>query len=189
MESKQNYYRILEISTRANEEQIKLAYRRLVKIWHPDVNNNSPESQQKLKDINEAYEILSDPMARTIYNQTIYADEAPRSSSSAPKSAQQTKQEQEAKKRRENVRSVYENRGKNADVYYTEFEKILDQYKNDRCDSGFLDKVNIVLSDTKGMDPMLRAYATPLLFFIAVFWHGCDLVARGINGFFGLFQS
>ncbi|MBS4761069.1 MAG: J domain-containing protein [Clostridium sp.] len=189
MAAERNYYRILEISTQASDEQIKLAYRRLVKRWHPDLNNNSSESQQRLKEINEAYEILSDPTARTIYNQTIAADTMLHSNSTKTKSASELNKEKEEKERRDRVHSVYEKRSKEAGVYYTEFERILEQYKNDRCDSSFSDKLNIMFSDMKSQPAMLRAYAAPMIFFAAVFWHGCDLVARGINGIIALFSS
>ena len=180
MATEKNYYRILEIPTQATDEQIKLAYRRLVKKWHPDLNNNSQESQERLKEVNEAYEILSDPIARTIYNQTISADTNIRSSENL-KTETEIKKEKEQKARQDRVKNRYENRTEEANIYYTEFEKILEQYKNDRCDSGFLDKLNILFSDMQTQQPIIRIYSAPMLFFAAVFWHGCDLVARGID--------
>lgn len=180
MATEKNYYRILEIPTQATDEQIKLAYRRLVKKWHPDLNNNSLESQEKLKEVNEAYEILSDPTARTIYNQTIAANMSA-SSSERVKTETEKRQEQEQKARQDRVKNRYEKRETEAKVYYTEFERILEQYKNDRCDSGFFDKLNILFSDMKTQPGLIRAYAAPMLVFAAIFWHGCDLVSRGIE--------
>lgn len=60
-------YKILGISFDAAEEEIKSAYRKLVRIYHPDVSKN-PQNADKFKEIQEAYEILSDKEARKKYN-------------------------------------------------------------------------------------------------------------------------
>ena len=62
-----NYYKILNIQKDASSEQIKDAYRKLVKFWHPDVNPSS-SSHEKIIEINEAYEILRDQDKREVYN-------------------------------------------------------------------------------------------------------------------------
>jgi len=67
MENK-DYYKILGVSKDASEEDIKKAYRRLALQYHPD-KNKSPEAEEKFKEINEAYEVLSDPEKRRIYDQ------------------------------------------------------------------------------------------------------------------------
>jgi DnaJ-class molecular chaperone len=62
------YYEILEIDKNATKEDIKKAYRKLSLIHHPDKNGNSQESIDKIQDINEAYEVLSNPEKRMIYD-------------------------------------------------------------------------------------------------------------------------
>lgn len=173
MEVKQNYYRTLEIPTEATLEQIKLAYRRLVKRWHPDVNGNSYESQEKLKAINEAYEILSDETARYMYNETIAANTKTHSAS--------------AVKQESRVREPYKESPHHTSEYYTEFEKILNEYKGERCDSGFFDKINILYRDTASLSPFQRMYLFLPLLIGAIFWHGCDITSRGFCAIFDLF--
>lgn len=69
MKNKKDYYEILEISPTASDEVIKMAYKALVKKYHPDVyENKTQEFEKKMKDINEAYEILSNPQKRTQYD-------------------------------------------------------------------------------------------------------------------------
>ena len=50
-----DYYKILNISENSTQDEIKSAYRRLARKWHPDVAGNSNEAINKFKDINEAY--------------------------------------------------------------------------------------------------------------------------------------
>lgn len=63
-----NYYEILEIERNATQEDIKKAYRKLSLLHHPDKNLNSQESINKIQDINEAYEVLSNPENKMIYD-------------------------------------------------------------------------------------------------------------------------
>lgn len=63
-----DYYDILGISKNASLDEIKAAYRRQALKWHPD-RNKSPEAAEKFKEINKAYEVLSDPKKREIYDQ------------------------------------------------------------------------------------------------------------------------
>lgn len=62
-----DYYKILEISENASEKQVKEAYRRLAFQYHPDRNQN-PDSSTKMKAINEAYAVLSNPNKRREYD-------------------------------------------------------------------------------------------------------------------------
>lgn len=63
-----DYYRILGIDRKASEKEIKQAYRRLARQYHPDVNPSDQAAQEKFKEINEAYEVLSDPEKRRKYD-------------------------------------------------------------------------------------------------------------------------
>ena len=64
-----DYYKILELKTnRVSSEQIKNAYRLAVKKNHPDLNVKDSLAEEKIKDINEAYKILSDSIAKRKYD-------------------------------------------------------------------------------------------------------------------------
>lgn len=62
-----DYYQILGVSRNADARTIKQAYRKLARQYHPDVNAGDVEAEQKFKDINEAYTVLSDPEKRRLY--------------------------------------------------------------------------------------------------------------------------
>ena len=65
-----DYYEILEVEKGASDEELKKAYRKLAKKYHPDVNKDaSKESESKFKEVNEAYEVLSDSQKRAQYDQ------------------------------------------------------------------------------------------------------------------------
>ncbi len=64
----QNFYHILHVSTQATAKEIKAAYRRLAKMWHPDRNQGSKASEEKFKEILHAYETLSDPTKKKLYD-------------------------------------------------------------------------------------------------------------------------
>lgn len=65
-----DYYKILGVKRNADEKQIKKQYRRLAKKWHPDKNlNNKEEASKKFAEIAEAYEVLSDPEKRKVFDE------------------------------------------------------------------------------------------------------------------------
>jgi curved DNA-binding protein len=64
-----DYYRTMGVAKDATTEQINKAYRRLARKFHPDVNPNNKEAEERFKEINEAHEVLSDPEKRRRYDQ------------------------------------------------------------------------------------------------------------------------
>lgn len=69
MQNFRNYYDILGVAREATVEEIKKAFRRLARQYHPDLNPGNKEAEEKFKDINEAYEVLSDSTKRAQYDQ------------------------------------------------------------------------------------------------------------------------
>jgi curved DNA-binding protein len=64
-----DYYKTLGVSRDADKKEIRSAFRRLARQHHPDVNPGDPEAEERFKEINEAYEVLSDPEKRSKYDQ------------------------------------------------------------------------------------------------------------------------
>ena len=73
MSAKRDYYSVLGVDRQATDEEIKKAFRRLARQCHPDVNK-SPDAEAKFKEINEAYEVLSDNDKRAMYDRFGTAD-------------------------------------------------------------------------------------------------------------------
>ena len=64
-----NYYDVLGVSKSSSDKDIKQAYRKLAKKYHPDANPNDPQAEARFKEINAAYEVLGDPKKRKQYDQ------------------------------------------------------------------------------------------------------------------------
>lgn len=75
--AEKNYYDILDVSKSASADEIKSAYRKLAKKYHPDLNPNDEVAASKFKEINEAYEVLGDEQKRKNYDQFGSADGNP----------------------------------------------------------------------------------------------------------------
>ena len=69
MAAKRDLYEVLGISKTADEKAIKKAYRKLAKKYHPDMNPGDKTAEQKFKEATDAYNILSDPEKRKLYDQ------------------------------------------------------------------------------------------------------------------------
>ena len=72
MDKEKDYYQLLGVKKDSSEKDIKLAYRRLAKKYHPDLNKTDPKAKEKFIEIKNAYETLIDPIKRRIYDQSGY---------------------------------------------------------------------------------------------------------------------
>ena len=69
MAEKRDYYDVLGVSRTASDEEIRKAFRRLARKYHPDSNPGDKQAEAKFKELNEAYSVLSDPKKKQIYDQ------------------------------------------------------------------------------------------------------------------------
>ena len=63
-----DFYAVLGVPKTASEKEIRSAFRRLARQWHPDVNPGNPEAEAKFKEINAAFEVVGDPEKRKKYD-------------------------------------------------------------------------------------------------------------------------
>lgn len=84
-------YSVLRVSEDASSEEIKQAYRRLVKLWHPDLNPDDMSAEKRMQEITEAYTVLSDPAKKRKYDDQMAQKRA---------AALRAKQEQEERARK-----------------------------------------------------------------------------------------
>ena len=73
MADKRDYYEVLELQKGASDDEIKKAYRKMAKKYHPDLNPGDKEAEAKFKEVGEAYEVLSDPEKKARYDQYGFA--------------------------------------------------------------------------------------------------------------------
>ena len=77
MASKHDYYETLGVARGASEDDVRKAYRRLARKYHPDLNPGDKSSEDRFKNVQEAYDILSDSKKRQMYDQYgFYSDQA-----------------------------------------------------------------------------------------------------------------
>lgn len=72
--AQKDYYQVLGVEKNASQDEIKSAYRKLAKKYHPDLNKDNPEAAEKFKEVNQAYEVLGDEKKRQNYDQFGTAD-------------------------------------------------------------------------------------------------------------------
>lgn len=72
--NKRDYYEVLGVGRDATQDEIKKAYRKLARQYHPDVNKEDPDAETKFKEVSEAYEVLADSNSRARYDQFGHAD-------------------------------------------------------------------------------------------------------------------
>src|SRR5688572_18169508 len=77
-----NYYTLLELMPSATKDEIKKAWHEQIQVWHPDRFTHAPalhkKAEARTKQINQAYQTLSDPTARTRYDATVQPSSAPK---------------------------------------------------------------------------------------------------------------
>src|ERR1700719_383945 len=83
--TKQDYYELLGVSRKAVQKEIRQAYRKLARKYHPDLNPGDKSSEEKFKQVQEAYDVLSDTKKRQMYDQYgFYSDAGPGPAAGGP---------------------------------------------------------------------------------------------------------
>ena len=71
MQTTKNLYKRLGLPKEASQEEIRQAHRKLVRKYHPDINSEDPQAEERFKEVQQAYEVLSDPQKRREYDQRL----------------------------------------------------------------------------------------------------------------------
>lgn len=79
MAEKRDYYEVLGLKKGASEDEIKKAFRKMAMKYHPDRNPGDKEAEEKFKEVNEAYSVLSDPDKKSKYDRFGHAGVDPSS--------------------------------------------------------------------------------------------------------------
>lgn len=185
MNFNKNYYKILGIEPTDDETVIRQAYKKLAKRWHPDLNNDSPESKQMMKDINEAYEVLSDYRLRNEYNKIVFG--STKGKSRTPKHSYTSSYKPVSEEVRERVHKKYENKYQDANKYYSDFEKNIEEGKKNVCSGSFNDKLHLINSDAMYLPQVIRFFMQPVFFISALVWHVSDVLGSILLAFVNLF--
>lgn len=127
-----DYYAILGIPKTANENEIKAAFRRLAKLYHPDKNPTSPDAKLKFEQILRAYETLIHPAKRRRYDSSVFSTTPQHNQPNRPKSKYQKEWSfnEEELKRRQYYQTYYKTKQKNTveelpKTNYTDYKYIL----------------------------------------------------------------
>src|SRR5580658_5137803 len=99
-----DYYQTLGVAKTASDKDIKNAYRKLARKYHPDLNPNDKEANKKFQELNEANEVLSDPEKRMKYDQ--YGSDSQKSSQ--VKNPKKPKAKKNSKVRGETYKTYYD---------------------------------------------------------------------------------
>src|SRR5262245_20559150 len=75
--SKRDYYSVLGVSRQASADELKKAFRKMAMKYHPDKNPGDKAAEERFKEVNEAYDVLSDPKKRQMYDQFGHAASQP----------------------------------------------------------------------------------------------------------------
>ncbi len=188
MNFNRNYYKILGIEPTDDENKIKQAYKALVKRWHPDLNDNSPESRQMMKDINEAYEVLSDYRLRNEYNKLMFGSIKGKKNN-IPNYSYTSSYKPVSEEVREQVRKKYENKYTDASKYYSDFEKNIEEGRKNVCTGSFSDKLHIINSDAMYFPSGIRFFMQPVFWVVVLVWHSVDVIAGVLGEFVNLFVT
>jgi molecular chaperone DnaJ len=81
-----DYYKIMGVQRDASQDEVRKAYRKLARKWHPDINPGNKEAEQKFKEISEAYDVIGDEKKRKLYDE--FGEEGLRAGFDAEKARQ-----------------------------------------------------------------------------------------------------